>query len=234
MNLNNIYMAYLKTIIYIILFIIISGYSLDGQIIFNDIKEQTGREEMGLIFRKALLVSDTLEKKYQEHYRMDIMHYGDELIMFCDGHFDVFLWQDSTWKQLNKERKGGHHFGGKYFIWNNRIFSFGGYGYWHHHAELIEFKPETGEWDLIELPQRLPCAPSHVTDYGLRILSDTCYELDIRNNTITTCNQSFPAKLIIKDLYKLSKMESSKWDFLLMKWQNLLLNKENNTLYYSN
>jgi hypothetical protein len=233
-NIDNIYVTYYKYIKYVFLFIIISKFPLSGQIIFQDANEQTDSQEMGLMFRKALLIADTLEKKYKKHYRMDIMYYGKDLIMFCDGHFDVFLWQDSIWKRLSKERKGGYNFGGKYFIWNNRIFSFGGYGYWHHHANLIEFSPRTGEWNLIELPQKLPCAPSHVTDYGLRILSDTCYQLDIQNNTIRTCPQSFSSKLIIKDLYKLSKMESAKWDFLLMKWQNLLLNKQDNTLYFSN
>lgn len=234
LNTSNIYKTYFKQIIYVFLFISISEFSLHGQIVFQDTKEQTSREEMGLMFRKALLVADTLEKKYTEHYHMDIMYYGDDLIMFCDGHFDVFLWQDSTWKRLNKERKGGYNFGSKYFIWKNRIFSFGGYGYWNHHANLIEFSPRTGEWNLLKLPKKLPFAPSHVTDNGLRILSDTCYELDIQNNTITTCVQSFPSKLITKDLYKLSKMESAKWDFLLLKWQNLVLNKKDNRLYYSN
>jgi hypothetical protein len=216
------------------IFLVFFSPILNGQIIFQDTKEETSQEETIRMFQMALPIWDTIEHRYGDNYRLDILYAGDDVIMVCDGFFDVFLWQNSGWKRLNKARKGGYNFGGKHFVWNNRIFSFGGYGYWRQHADLLEFNLNNGEWKILSLPENIPFAPLYTTSDGFKVISDNCYDVNLKQLSVKKYPIGFNSEILIKDLFKLHKMHSSKWDFLVAGVQNLLLHKQQNKLYYSN
>jgi hypothetical protein len=218
----------------LIITVCFSAETVYGQIVFSDTREQTEKEEMMQMFREAQLISDTFYMRKLDNHLFDILYVNDELLMLADGYFEVFQWQKDTWKQISKSRKGGYNYGGKKFVWNNRIFSYGGYGYWTQHGDLLEFNLKSGNWEKIELPKLIPLGPSYKTDSGFRVLSDTCYEVDILHKTVKTYPVDFPIKITMGNFQAGFKPESSRWSCLLQGAENLYIEKKNNILYYSN
>lgn len=204
-----------------------------GQIVFSDTREEIEKEEMMQMFRKAKLISDTFYVKREDLYLLDIIYLGEDLYLFVNGYLDVYKWEYGNWKKLSLERKGGYNFGSKKFEWNNRIFSFGGYGFWRHHGELIEFDPESGIWKIIKLPVKLPNTPMYTTDFGFRIIGDTCYDVLIDKKTVKKIKVEFPIDIWSKDTYYGSKPESNLWAVLLLGGQKLFYDKKGKKLHYS-
>ncbi len=207
--------------------------SAHGQVFFQDKYGKMRHPEMMTMFRKSLVLMDTLECRRKDFYKMYIMYCGDDVVLFSDGYFDVFLWKDARWNRVSRVRRGGYNFNGKKFIWRDRIFSFGGYGYWRHHGDVIEFDRKSGNWVKLELSETLPFAPAMVTDTGLRVISDTIYDVNFTTLAVEKHPSGVPFKLDNNSVARGLKLESTSWAFLLLGKENYLLDKKNQQLYYS-
>lgn len=75
---------------------------------------------------------------------------------------DMRLVPDDTGINLSRSHNIGFNYGAYHFGFRGRLMSLGGMGFWEQHAKLIEFLPESGEWEW------LPCAsgPAHVRAAG--------------------------------------------------------------------
>ena len=49
----------------------------------------------------------------------------------------------------------GYNFGSYEFSYHDTLFSYGGYGYWHHNGHLRYFMPKKGEWELAYLSREI-------------------------------------------------------------------------------
>jgi len=226
----------LKNISYIVLpiFLLSASQQLSGAIIFSDTKGQMGKTELMLMFREAhQIYRSSFSRKLDGSY-YHIIHAKNDLFMFKSGFFEVYHWQNSKWKLISQNRKGGYNYGSRNFAWNGRIFSYGGYGYWVNHGDLIEFDTNSGTWNKIELNKTLPTGPSYVTEYGFNVLSDSCYEVHLANKTVHVYPIDLPMDFNIGELWSSAKSESSNWTWLLQGGENLFHHKKENTFYYSN
>ena len=50
----------------------------------------------------------------------------------------------------------GNNFGAFHFAYNDTIYSFGGYGFWHYNGQLRVYLPDKHEWELVELNREIP------------------------------------------------------------------------------
>jgi hypothetical protein len=98
---------------------------------------------------------------------------------------------------------------------------------------LTEFDPDSGKWNIINLPATLPNYPIHTTDYGFRIIGDSLYDVLIDKKTVKKIKVEFPIDIWSKDTYFGSKPESNLWAVLLLGSDKLIYDKKGKKLYYS-
>jgi hypothetical protein len=161
---------------------------------------------------------------------MDIVEIGMEKYLCPDGRFDVFLWTGSSWKNLYKNNYHGYNFGSRKFVCDEKIYSFGGYGYWHQHGQIIAFSPKTGEWELISTAPHFPYAFSYMKEGTLHIYADSLILVELGWNKKITRSPNpygkfFPTKSIP------TQIEVK--DFLIIPEFNALIDKSHHSLFLS-
>jgi len=227
------YFSFYDRILILLFITLILSSESAGQIIFHDTKGHIEKKQMLAMFQEAKYISDSLKRIKNDAYLLDIMYRGKDIILFINGFFDVYQWKNNTWQQKNKPRKGGFNFGGKKFIWNNRIFSFGGYGYWTRHGDLIEFDMKKGDWHKVELNGTLPIGIMYTTSKGFRVLSDACYEVNMHTRTFKKFPLELPFNIDTENIYYGIKLETAHWAYLLQGGNNIVLHKQEDKIYYS-
>lgn len=73
----------------------------------------------------------------------------EESLASINGSFDVFVWENNNWTNLYKGKLGGYNLGGYKFIYNDELYSFGGYGYWEYNNKLIKFNRDIEDWVFV-------------------------------------------------------------------------------------
>jgi hypothetical protein len=68
----------------------------------------------------------------------------------------VYEWRDHEWVNLYQGFHAGYNYGSRKFITDGKIFSFGGYGFWHTHGQVIEFDWKVNDWKLLPYTKDLP------------------------------------------------------------------------------
>ena len=137
-----------------------------AQTYYYDSPPYTDLEELRTMMDQAYQILDSLSFRSLKLSHFVFLERGDDTYMLPDGLFDVFHWENDRWKNLYRGTDLGYNFRSSKFIYENRIYSLGGYGYWRMHGDLICFSFDTGTWDIVELKG------SHPPGTGL------CYVLD--------------------------------------------------------
>lgn len=102
----------------------------------------------------------------------------------------------------------GYNFGSYEFSYRDTLFSYGGYGYWHHNGHLRYFIPVNGEWELAHTLKEIPARNDNgernniwadVNDGKLYIIkaadhSDSIYALDLPSKQWKTLGLSYLPK----------------------------------------
>jgi hypothetical protein len=128
-------------------------------------------------------VRDSLIAKGYTAETFTIQQVNDKFWMTIDGRLDVFEWNDNHWENLYVGTFHGYNFKGHQFVLEDRLFSYGGYGFWREHGEIIEFLPEKGEWEIIPASKKLPYGIGYMDDSVLYIHAPDCYEVDLKYST---------------------------------------------------
>lgn len=123
-----------------------------GQVVYRDSPPYQDKETLHHVTEKALEIIDSIVRQGLNTQRADILEIKNEKYLLVDGTFDVFHWEKDKWKNLYKGIYFGYNFGSKKFIVDDEIYSFGGYGYWNVHGQIIQFLKERGSWELIDGP----------------------------------------------------------------------------------
>ncbi len=92
---------------------------------------------------------EQLDELYKHENVFKIIQINNELLALPNGFLDVFKWEKNRWKNLYKGKYGGHNFGSHKFIYDDELYSFGGYGYWQYNNVLIKFNRTAGGWDFV-------------------------------------------------------------------------------------
>ena len=121
--------------------------SLQSQIIFRDIKPLEDSATVMLLYKQATWIQDSLLAMDFPTHTLEIVETVQSKYLTVDGRLNVFLWDGATWNNISKSKYHGYNFRSKKFAWNNFIYSFGGYGMWREHGDLIRFDPKLGEWE---------------------------------------------------------------------------------------
>jgi len=131
-----------------------------------------------------LNVRDSLVNNKFDYYAAHILESNGKYYMIPEGHFNVYLWQNGIWKNLYKGIFFGYNFKSTKFVSNGKIYSFGRYGYWKSHGQIIQFIPDKGEWELVKFVEGLRNSHAYCTEKGLFIIGDTCKLVDLNKKTI--------------------------------------------------
>jgi hypothetical protein len=134
---------------------------------------------------------------------LHILEIKDEKYLLFSGYLDVYHWENAHWVNIYNGNLSGYNFGSKKFVSNNKIYSYGGYGFWNLHGELIVFDIEKGDWDIMPCTRKLPG--------GIGILQDDNKKIQVYSEgktftiSIPDCKITPMPKLIPKLIDNLSR-----------------------------
>jgi len=83
---------------------------------------------------------------------------------------DVFIWLDQKWENIYEGYSAGFNCLPFFFEKEGVLFSYGRYGYWHAHSELISFDTKAGSWDNVtayNMPINYGGPASYLSEKGL-------------------------------------------------------------------
>ena len=82
-----------------------------------------------------------------------------ELIALLPCRFDVLKWNGTAWENLYLGPASGFNCKPHFFVQDGKLYSYGTYGFWKNHSDLLEFDFEVGGWENVQVDD-LP------VDYG--------------------------------------------------------------------
>lgn len=88
----------------------------------------------------------------------DFVIKDDTLFISPEGTLYLFRWDAQKKKAvlLGHPKYHGYNFQKYLFSYNHRIYSLGGYGFWHQHSLLTVFDPSSQEWEMVPIKGSMP------------------------------------------------------------------------------
>ncbi|MBK6544601.1 MAG: hypothetical protein IPG12_04935 [Saprospiraceae bacterium] len=126
----------------------LTGYS---QILFKDEIPYSDSTEIQNLYRQSLLVQDSFFRSGIRTQSMEILETDTGKYLVIDGRLNLYWWSDVDWVNISKSKYHGYNHLSKKFIFNNSIYSFGGYGFWREHGDLIKYDWDRNEWETVTL-----------------------------------------------------------------------------------
>lgn len=83
-----------------------------------------------------------------------ILPFDGKMIALLPCRLDVLIWSDEAWINLYKGNSSGFNCQAHFFFEDGVLYSYGKYGFWHAHSELMYFDFENGFWE--NLPAKNP------------------------------------------------------------------------------
>lgn len=155
-----------------------------SQLIFRDTGTKTNPEELEKMYSGYIAVKDSLAQKKFNFFYSHILEIENKKYLLPDGHFNVYEWQGDTWNNIYTGPFFGYNFYSKKFVHDQKIYSFGGYGYWRNHGQVIQFIPERGEWELVKFTENLSNSFAFTTEKGLHLIGKSSKLVDFASKKI--------------------------------------------------
>lgn len=173
---------------------------LYSQIYFLDHGSTSDSIEMIRMINKGWNVHDSLYKSKGTIESMEIFEVRGKKYMLADGRFDVFEWRNGNWVNLYKFFHHGYNYSGYKFVFNDEIYSFGGYGFWRKHGELVKFLWDRNEWEIVTYNNDKPegFGYTYYSDGNLYVIDPISYN-ETKNISI---NKGKSFRLDLKTLKK--------------------------------
>ena len=93
------------------------------------------------------------------HSQHDLLYSRNKAYILVKGTGKLFeLDANLNITKIDKTIYGGHAFGAANFIYNDTIYSIGGYGFWNINGAVRYFNVSTKEWDVIRVNKNIPFA----------------------------------------------------------------------------
>jgi len=142
----------------------------EGQIVYYAGMDTDTSEIIHEVYPRCLELREEYRAENLEIRRFDLMHHKDRLLLLPSGTLDVFEWRGGEWVNLYSRRHNGYNYGSKNFVVEDRLFSYGGYGFWHSHGQIIEFDFELGNWEILPFSRDLPACLATIEAQQLKLL----------------------------------------------------------------
>lgn len=166
-----------------------------AQFIYYDRSPATDWDEINRLVASARDLQDSLQGLGYVAEGFFIHEISGEKWMTIDGRFDVYEWQSDQWKNLYEGTYHGYNYMSHKFVYDEKLFSYKGYGYWREHGEIIEFLPAKGGWEIIPDSRDLPYGVGYMVDSLFYIHSDACYNVHLIDQTV----KNIPCVYSIRD-----------------------------------
>jgi len=166
----------LWTKIMVFFLVLIHANHSRAQIYYTESGKFTDTTELYPMFRKAYEVRDSLTAKLT-HFQLYMLEANGNKYLTVDGLFNMYKWKDRRWVDQYKRNFGGYNNWSTKFVYNNEIYSFGGYGYWRCHGELIRFLWNKKEWEMVAYGDSGPVGTGFVyyTDGKLNVINPVSF-----------------------------------------------------------
>lgn len=79
-----------------------------------------------------------------------ILPIADKIYALLPCRFEVLLWRGEGWENLYKGYSAGFNCQAFFFVRNDVLYSYGKYGFWRAHSELVYFDFQTGFWENVK------------------------------------------------------------------------------------
>ncbi len=106
-----------------------------------------------------------------------------------EGHFNLYEWNGEAWINQYTGHYYGYNFSSKKFVLHDKIYSFGGNGYWKWHGQIISFTQEKGQWDLVDFARDLKNEYAFLNSKGLQLLGNSNLTVDFTRKKIDHKNK---------------------------------------------
>lgn len=168
--------------------------SSHAQIIYYDTNEPTDSLELSLMWKRSV---EEWERSRDDSFmvkRMEILEIDEDKYLLPDGSFDVYHWSDGRWINSYKGKHFGYNHQSSKFIYNGEIYSFGGYGFWRFHGEIIKYMFNRREWEIISESKELEYGPGYLNNDRLIVANrrPMVFDLDSRQITFRKKNMAVP------------------------------------------
>jgi len=209
--------------LFTLFFITICLYLSYSQIVYNDKLPYNSLESTKQIIDSAF----SIQKKLNSG-RIDIFEKGNKYYLTVDGTFLVFKWEYNRWNNLYTNQYTGYNIYSRKFIYNDKIYSFGGYGFWRFHGQLIWFVEKKGEWEIVPGTENLMNGYSILEDSILCVFnSHENYTINLNNHDINYLNSKIPPEYE-KNIHHIAHDMAS-----TSCWISAIINLKDKKLYFS-
>lgn len=142
--------------------------------------------------------------------KVELLHNKGELFALIKGTGKLFK-IDSSLKSVRIDRSvfGGATFGSANFIYNDTIYSIGGYGFWDINGAIRFFNTKTAEWDIIRTNQNIQFANGINSNYFVDYNEGKFYLLYNNASPEYVVNEPL---LKNKCFVKILDLHTKKWD----------------------
>jgi len=147
----------------------ITAISLEAQIFYHDTPPLLEKIQIDSFILETRDLSDSLKQEFYKIGRIDLFEIKNRVHAIPDGYFDVFTRTHNHWKNQYKGLFGEYNFGSVKLVIDQKIYSYGGSGYWRSVHSIIGFLSEKGEWELIKFAEDLPDGIAYEYDQKIHI-----------------------------------------------------------------
>ncbi len=224
------FLAYLVLLIYSI--------AAQAQMVYTDGGNACSEDMLLKYYEGAMAIKAKKAETFLNIKRFDILEIGEVPYLLPDGFFDVYEWRDNSWHNLYRGNFLGYNFGSRKFVADGTLYSFGGYGYWNTHGQLIAFDWEHHEWELVQGTKSFGNALAYLNSSKENLYvytRDNGYTINLRGKLINENNQSHAVfQPLINDVamhYSSFEIDS----FLMVRYKknsNALIRKRDHSVFF--
>jgi hypothetical protein len=101
---------------------------------------------------------------------LTILPLDGQIFALTTCRFDVLLWSGSEWVNLYKGYAAGFNCRNDFFIRDGKLYSYGKYGFWQAHSEILNFNFKSGTWENLTARYLPPYYMGHAAfnaEFGL-------------------------------------------------------------------
>ncbi len=142
--------------------------------------------------------------------KVELLHNKGVVFALIKGTGKLFQIDSSLKsKRIDKSIFGGSTFGSANFIYNDTIYSIGGYGFWDINGAIRFFNTKTAEWDIIRTNQDVRFANGINSNYFIDYNTGKFYLLYNNASPEYIVNEALPKN---KCYVKILDLKTKKWD----------------------
>ncbi len=227
-------MPYHTVRVVIIYFLLHISFNLQGQVqlYYYDKPPKIDTTILRPMIESAIELENEYKAKRLKIGRLDVHEINDQVFAVARGRLDVFKWESGKWLNLYKGNFFGHNSYSKNFVFQNQIYSFGGYGFWRSHGQVIRFLFEEGDWELIPCTQELKYGLAYQVPEGLRLFGNDNLIIDLEKQIKIKYEPSFKQELYA-DRSNQKDIEFERFIYFAHDRPLLILDKQNHQMYES-